>query len=433
MQETRRSQLLPEVYLTCTKTDQFRTGCLFVLLTTELKREDAAKNALLPRVLRRGTAQYPDMQALNGALEMLYGTSIEPVALKKGELHCVGFAADFPDGAFVPEGGDLLEQVISLVGSMLLEPNTRGGMLLPDYVESEREKLLQELQGAADYKASYAAKQLRSKMCQGERYAVDRLGEENQARSIGYQGLTKHYRRILAKARLEIYCCSSADFERVARAVRSAFSALPRGDVGALTPTQILCTPKQGKVRRFTEEMDVAQARLVMGYRLGEGMQHPDHAAIAIFHMLLGGSANSMLFRQLRQEKGLCYSVSASADRHKGVLFLSAGVEAEKLPEAEAAMREVVAKIADGAFTEEMLEASKRELINHLRLSADQPGGLGVQWLDLKLLALEYTPEEWIGLLDCVTKAQVAAVAADVREDAVYWLRKAPDEKEGML
>ena len=60
-----REEILPGVELTCLRSDKFKTACLSLSLLTQLKRETASMNALIPLVLRRGTTQYPDMEALS--------------------------------------------------------------------------------------------------------------------------------------------------------------------------------------------------------------------------------------------------------------------------------------------------------------------------------------------------------------------------------
>ena len=57
-----RSELLPGVWLTHLRSDKFKTACMSVNLLTQLSRETASMNALIPAVLRRGTTRYPDME-----------------------------------------------------------------------------------------------------------------------------------------------------------------------------------------------------------------------------------------------------------------------------------------------------------------------------------------------------------------------------------
>lgn len=61
-----RNEIMPGVFLNCVTTEKFKTGCLSISLLSQLCRETAAMNALIPHVLRRGTRRFPEMEQLSG-------------------------------------------------------------------------------------------------------------------------------------------------------------------------------------------------------------------------------------------------------------------------------------------------------------------------------------------------------------------------------
>ena len=63
--EYSRVEIRPGVWLTHLREDKFKTACFSVHLLSQLNRETASMNALIPFVLRRGTAAYPDMESLS--------------------------------------------------------------------------------------------------------------------------------------------------------------------------------------------------------------------------------------------------------------------------------------------------------------------------------------------------------------------------------
>ena len=68
--EYSRSELMPGVFLSHLKSDKFKTACMSLNLITQLSRETASINALLPNVLRRGTTRYPDMDMVSVGPQM---------------------------------------------------------------------------------------------------------------------------------------------------------------------------------------------------------------------------------------------------------------------------------------------------------------------------------------------------------------------------
>ena len=109
--EIERRQLLPGVSLACLQTDKFKSDCLSVSLLTALSRDTISKNALLPRVLARGTVQHPDMDSLAAYCDELYGAQALPLVRKKGEMLALGFYAGFIADRFTPDGTALLERL----------------------------------------------------------------------------------------------------------------------------------------------------------------------------------------------------------------------------------------------------------------------------------------------------------------------------------
>ena len=279
-----REELFPCVSLTAVQTDKFKTGCMTAYLLTQLHRETAAENAVLPYVLRRGTKSLPDMRRISERLDALYGAEIEPSVRKLGEIQAVGFYAGFAEDAFLPGETDVLGEVISLLSELWLSPATRGGLFLPAYVDSEREQLVERIERVKNDKCSWAFRRLRENMCAYEDYATGAYGTADEAGSIHYVKLTKHYKELLAVSPMEIFYCGSRPGKEVAAMLREAFALLPRGEIDLDLGTDIRMNAVEEKPRYFTEEDEISQGVLAVGFRLGECMDDPDPATLAVFN-----------------------------------------------------------------------------------------------------------------------------------------------------
>ncbi|MGX8699028.1 MAG: EF-P 5-aminopentanol modification-associated protein YfmF, partial [bacterium] len=184
-----RIALAPGVNLTAVRDERFKTGAYSLNLLTPLEKETASQRAVLPYVLRRGTARYPEAEELEAALDELYGARLEPFVRKKGEVQAIGFYADFADPAFVDEER-MPEKMASLLGEVLLNPAMQSGNLRRERVALERENLLADIRAGINDKGSYADERLLALMCRGENYSVPKLGSLPQAKRIGHLTLT---------------------------------------------------------------------------------------------------------------------------------------------------------------------------------------------------------------------------------------------------
>ena len=421
--ETVRKEILPGVWLTALENDKFKTGCLSISLLTQLDRETAAMNALIPYVLRRGSRNHTDMQALATELDGLYGSYIEPVVRKIGEIQCIGFLASFADDKYLPDGSGVFESISNLCGEILLAPCTKGGLLLPEYVDSEKEKLLDSIRSRLNDKRAWALHRLIEQMCCYEPFAVSRLGTEDTAENIYYQKLTKHYRSLIMTCPIEIFYCGSLGADTVAEKLSDAFSGMPRGEIDYDIGTDIRMNAVEESVREFNDELSVTQGKLVMGYRLGDCMEDPDIAALYVFNAVFGGCVTSKLFMNVREKLSLCYYASSLVDLHKGLMIVSSGVDFDKFGAAKDEICAQLDAIKRGEVTADELLAAKKSVASDLRATLDSQYNLEGFYLANTIDGLDFDPEELAEAVECVELQAVVDIANSVVGDAVYYLR----------
>lgn len=420
MSATEKRIIAPGVELTCVSTDKFKNGTFGVCFLRGLDKEQAAKTALLSHVLRRGCRAYPDMTSIENRLGDLYGASVEPVMMQFGEITAAGFSAFFPDEAYLPVGGEL-KSVIELTGQLLLDPAASGGLLDGEYVRSERDNLCERIRSEINNKMRYARLRLRELMCADEAYGVNPTGTVESAARITNQSLTKHYKTVLEQSPIELFYCGAAEPELVEDAVRRAFAALPRAGGRTVADTRVRTHCESA--RTVVETMDVAQGNIAIGFRLGEVMYRPDYAALAVFNALLGGSPVSKLFMNVREKLSLCYSVSSSIDKHKGVMTVAAGIDPEKYDDALGEIMLQLDKCRAGEISERELETARKYVASAVLEAADEANALHSYWLSQKLCGLECTPEQYAALIRGVTLEQMVQTAQSLRTDMIYFLR----------
>jgi len=403
-------------------TEKFKTGCMTVNLISALSRDTAASFALLPSVLRRGTTEHPDMERLAAALDELYGARIEPIVRKKGELQCTGFFADFPDSRFIPGGANILEEMAALVGSILLSPDTRDGILRPEYVESEKKNLIDDIRAGINDKRGYSIDRLLEEMCVSEPFGVNKLGSEESARDITPESLTAHYRKLLSESRIEIFYCGSAYPADVESALLGAFTHLPARVKTPSPSTEVTLYPSGGAPRRFTETLDVSQGKLAIGFRLGDAMKNPDYPAMSVFNSVYGGSPTSKLFLNVRERLSLCYYASSMLEKHKGVMLVSSGVDFSKF---DAALNEILAQLGNvkrGDISEWEFTSAKSTVITAIKAAMDRPAGLEDLYFDSAIAAVPYDPGELCEKAGNVTLERIIGIASGIETDSIYFL-----------
>lgn len=423
MSQVTRRELFPGVWLRAVHTNKFKSSYLSVTLLTPLAKETAGANALIPEVLRRGTAVHPDMEALSAALDELYGGAIEPAVRKKGETQCVGFVASFLDDAYALKGEKLLEPAADLLGELLLKPYTENGVFSAGYTAGEKANLIDRIRAQINDKRTYAVQRLTQEMCKYEAFGVDKLGDEESVSAITPESLWQRYQELLRTARVEVYYCGSADPDRVAEALRAALDKLPVNEdrVDPECSVRVTAGPEPILVE---ETMDVSQGKLTMGFRTG-GLTcwEEDYPALTMCNAVFGGTTLSKLFMNVREKLSLCYYASSMMEKMKGLVLVSSGIEFDKY---QTALDEILAQLENirrGEIEDWELEGARRTLISGHLSTLDDQGRQEEFWLGQAAAGLDATVEELAAQFETVTREQVAAAARKLELDTIYFLK----------
>jgi predicted Zn-dependent peptidase len=170
--------------------------------------------------------------------------------------------------------------------------------------------------------------------------------------------------------------------------------------------------------QKLVEERDTNQSHLRMIYRPAVAVDDERaRSALTIYSTLLGGSMGSRLFEEIRERRGLCYSVY-SVDHvfaDVPILQLGSGLESSKASEAYARMREIVEELRDDGPTDEEVERARAYAAGRRVLAFENTNAVARHAANMAILHGEdVDPDAAVAALDAVTYDDVVAVAADV-------------------
>jgi predicted Zn-dependent peptidase len=173
--------------------------------------------------------------------------------------------------------------------------------------------------------------------------------------------------------------------------------------------------------RVLVRERDSNQSHLRMSYRPMVDVSNPkQRAALMVYGTLLGGSMGSRLFDEIREQRGLAYSVSAFPHAYADVpiLQLSAGLESSKCMEAYRRMRDIVSELRTDGPTEAEVRRAQAYAAGARTLAFENTGAVARYAAQQTIVYDEdANPEVTIDLLDRVTFDEVREVAAGIADE----------------
>jgi predicted Zn-dependent peptidase len=283
-------------------------------------------------------------------------------------------------------------------------------------LDRERGVVIQEIQRYKDQPSSVAEELIDRAAFAEHPLGRTVLGPEEHLRTFSREAIVGFRERRWSGQRGGAFIVGNIDHVPANGAVAELFERFP-----ALPAPDSFVPAPELRTDVLVERRDTNQSHLRLMYQPEVDVTDPgQRAAMTIYSTLLGGSMGSRLFDEIREQRGLCYSVwsvdHALAD--SGILQLGAGLESSKTPEAYSRMREIVAELhRDGPTAEEVERA--RAYAAGRRVLAFENTNAVARFAATQAIVFgeDIDPDRAIEALDAVTFEDVASIAKAVDPD----------------
>jgi predicted Zn-dependent peptidase len=284
-----------------------------------------------------------------------------------------------------------------------------------DELDRERGVVIQEINRAYD-QPSTVAEYLIDRAAFGE-HPLGRtvLGPEENLRSFTREGIVAFRERRWSPTRGGAFLAGNLEHLPPESELHELFGRFP-----ALADPEPYVPAGDFAPETLVEERDTNQSHLRMIYRPAIDVHDVrQRAALAIYSTLLGGSMGSRLFEEIREKRGLCYSVYAvnHAFADVPILQLGSGLESAKCVEAYTRMREIVDELRSEGPTEEEYSRARAYAAGRLILAFENSGAVARHAASQRIVFDESSdPDAAIAALDAVTFDEVREVAGGIGE-----------------
>jgi predicted Zn-dependent peptidase len=287
----------------------------------------------------------------------------------------------------------------------------------PDELERERGVVVQEIARANDQPAVMAEHLIDEAVFGNHPLGRPVLGSEDHIRELFTRdGIVAFRDRRWSPDSGGAFVVGNLDSLNSSGALEQLFERFPARP----EPTPFDPAPPLDS-RVLVRERDSNQSHLRMSYRPQVEISNVrDRAALQIYSTLLGGSMASRLFDEIREQRGLAYSVHSTAHAYADVpvLQLSAGLDSSKAIEAYARMKEIVTELREQGPTVEEVERARAYAAGARAIAFENSGAVARYAAQQAIVYDEdVDPDRAIGLIDEVPFERVVEVAAAVPEE----------------
>ena len=420
MKNLKTLEIGKNVKLTLIPESKFKTNLISVYIQRKLDRNEVTKNALLPGILKSGCNKYKTLGQLTDREEELYGSYLHAGASKRGESQVLGFSILSVNEKYLDE--KILGQCIEFLNEIINNPLVIDGGFNEEYLNIEKEILKDSIMSIINDKGNYAMKRTNEIMFEGEPYSINGKGYIEDLDTIDRVSLYEHYKEVLKTSPIEIMIEGEFEETEVVELIKEKFQ-FDRGNIIDIPKEEYY--KEVDEVKEVKENMDIAQCKLVMGYRCNvDYLDEEKYYSLLLGSRILGGGADSKLFINVREKESLCYTIYSTIQKSKSTMMVCSGIEAQNYEKTVNLVKEQVQKLKDGDITESEISNAKIAFINSLNSLNDEIGRISDFYFSQSISKNKSDLDQIKNMINKSTKEDIVEAVKNIELDTIYFLSK---------
>lgn len=419
----KETEIKKGIKMHCIKTDKFKTNLIAVFLTTKLNRENVTKNALVSTVLRRGSKNMQTQEDISKQMEEMYGASFDCGLDKTGDNQVLKFYIEVLNDNFLPRTNeDLLENAVKNMLEIVFDPYTENESFKEEYVEQEKNNIQKIIEGKIDNKARYALDRCIEEMYKNQPFGLYKFGYIEDLKDLNGKNLYEYYKKLIDECKIDIFVSGNIDDEIEKKISENEnIQKLVSREANYVQP-MIANKEIKDKENIVTESMEVTQGKLVLGLDVDIDKEDLKYDTL-IYNSLLGGTATSKMFQNVREKAHLAYVASSSYLRNKNNIFINCGIDIPNYEKALELIREQIEDMKKGDFTEEEIQNAKKGIIATIKTIEDEQDTEVSYYFGQELSNQKVSVKEYIEKIEKVNKKNIIDIANKITINTIYFLK----------
>lgn len=405
------------------ETNKFKTNLFAIFLTTKLNRENVTKNALLTAVLRRGTQKLPTQEEISKNLENMYGASFDCGVEKTGDNQVIKFYLESINNEFLPTQENLSKECLEILMDIVFNPYLENGNFKQEYVDGEKENLKQIIEGKIDNKTRYAFDRCIEEMYKNEPYGLYKYGYIEDLDKIDSKNLYEYYLEFIKNVKIDIFVSGELD-DKIVDEIKDnvIIKNLNERNAQYNINKENEIKQKVNEPKVITESMQIAQGKLILGLDVLENKKESKYAT-SVYNVILGGSANSKMFQNVREKASLAYTAGSNYLRQKDNIFIKCGIDIPNYEKALNIIKEQLEQMKNGDFTDEDIKNAKTIISASVESIPESQDSEITYYFSQELSDEFISIEDYVSKINDVNKQQIVDIANKIQINTIYFLK----------
>ena len=399
------------------KTDKFKNCNIEVIYYNNLVKENITKTNLLINMLIHSSKKYPTKKDINIALENLYSANLRSFSSRVGSSVLTSFIIDFLHPKYCEKG--YLEKTIKMLFEIIEQPNIKDNQFDLRSYNICKNNLQSQIKSFKENVARYAISRSLINMDDESKTSYSMVGYEEDLEAITPSNLVETYEDFINNSKCDIYIIGNLDMDKVNDLIKKYFH---NKTIKTEKINLYIDNKPRKKALNIKETGQYEQDSFIMINNLNKLTKRERDYTMHLFNVIFGsGGLTSKLYKYLREENSLCYTISSMYQKYDNLLMIYTGIDKKDKNKCIKLINKALDEMINGEFSIEELDNAKKYLISSIKINEDSPGGIVNNYLFNELDKLPLFDERIKGLLT-VTKGEIMKLAKKIKLNLTYTL-----------
>ena len=398
------------------KTEKFKTTRMEIVFSREVDKSKMPLFTFLADLMSNCSKKYPHRKDIDIKLEELYKTVFYSTTNKVGNLFTITFVLEFIDPVYINDD-NYLEDVLSFPFEVINNPLIKNQEFDLNIFNIIKRRIKEEIESINENKDKLALLNALKEMDSNSASSSLVLGTKEDLNKINPTNLYEAYLDLFEHSLCDIFLIGNINVSKYVEIIKNIF----KNRVIKIHKIDMLVNnKKRSKVLMKSNKSNFIQSTLVMIYNINNLSKNAKDIDFHVFNYLLGSSGlNSKLYKNLRKDNSLCYSVRSLYLKYDGLLIILVSLDKSNIKKGEKLIKKSIKEMKDGKYSRDDILDAIKNLTFSLKLGLDNNASILNNYIfnyydDLPLV------DKRIELLNKVTKEDLIKCGKSLSLNTIY-------------
>lgn len=407
------------------KTDKFKSITVKVSFHRVIKKNEITIRNILSDMFMQSSKKYNSKRELTIKAQDLYAAGLRTTNSRLGNYINTDFYLTVLNDKYTEDGN--FASSLEFLSEIMFNPDVENGKFNEEKLDIVKSTCRSALNSIKEDASNYSLVRMAEAFGEGEPISYRMMGYLEDLDNITGTSLYEFYLDMIKNDFVDIFVIGDISIKETTDLIKKYF----KFDI--LKKLKMPFMVEEKKPRRsklvFNEEIDNTQSKLAIGCRINGLSEYERNYPLTLFNVIFGGCSDSKLFKEVREENSLCYTIYSITNKLDNVLLIRAGIDKENYKKTVSLIEKNLKDMCNGKFDETDILMAKEYYNTALEEIEDSQSKIINNYLMMELINtddIDVKREK----MSKVTKSEIVKVAKKVTIDTIFCLEGVRNEED---